>query len=64
MGKSADFRRHVINKGAIGIVTANVTYEMGAAVWKAAAGQTLDGQAPYAWGGTRRRRSTSATSTP
>ena len=36
-------------KGAIGIVTGYVTYEMGVAVWKATAGNTKDGGAPYAW---------------
>eukprot|EP00931_Biecheleriopsis_adriatica_P112078 TRINITY_DN865_c0_g1_i1.p1 TRINITY_DN865_c0_g1~~TRINITY_DN865_c0_g1_i1.p1 ORF type:complete len:430 (+),score=101.12 TRINITY_DN865_c0_g1_i1:117-1406(+) len=48
-GKSDDFRTYIINKGAIGIVTAYVTYETGAAVWKAADGSTTDSGAPYAW---------------
>jgi hypothetical protein len=48
-GKSDDFRKYVINKGAIGIVTAYATYEMGAALWKAADGSLTDSGAPYAW---------------
>merc|ERR1719188_2345706 len=48
-GKTDAFRTYVINKGCIGIVTAYVTYEMGAAVWKAADGSTADSEAPYAW---------------
>jgi len=48
-GKSDDFRRYVINKGLIGVVTAYVTYEMGAAVWKGSQGQTTDAGAAYAW---------------
>jgi len=48
-GKSNDFRRYVINKGLIGVVTAYVTYEMGCAVWKAKQGETKDTQAPLAW---------------
>jgi len=47
--KSDNYRKYVINKGCIGIVTAYVTYEMGAAVWKAANKQTKDTEAPYAW---------------
>jgi len=48
-GKSDSFRTYVINKGAIGIVTAYATYEMGAALWKAADGSLTDAGAPYAW---------------
>jgi len=48
-GKSHDFKSYVINKGLIGVVTAYVTYEIGAAVWKAGQGQLDDGQAAYAW---------------
>ena len=44
-GKSHDFKSYVINKGLIGVVTAYVTYELGAAVWKAGEGQLEDGQA-------------------
>lgn len=49
--KDADssFRKYVINKSLIGVVTGYVTYEMGAAVWKAAQGQTEDTKAAYAW---------------
>jgi len=47
--KSHDFRKYIINKGAIGIVTAYTTYEMGAAVAKAAAGNRSDVEAPYNW---------------
>eukprot|EP00913_Durusdinium_trenchii_P028965 g27159.t1 len=42
-------RKYVINKSLIGVVTGYVTYEMGAAVWKAAQGQTEDTKAAYAW---------------
>mmetsp|Transcript_25221 Transcript_25221/g.69321 ORF Transcript_25221/g.69321 Transcript_25221/m.69321 type:complete len:429 (-) Transcript_25221:340-1626(-) len=48
-GKSNDFRNYVINKGLIGVVTAYVTYEMGAAIYKAADGQTSDTGAAYNW---------------
>ena len=48
-GKSDDFRQYIINKGLIGVVTAYVTYEMGAAVWKAEQGQLEDTNAAYAW---------------
>jgi len=48
-GKSDTFRKTIINKGCIGIVTAYTTYEMGGAVWKGADGQTSDVGAPYAW---------------
>jgi len=48
-GKSSDFRNYIINKGLIGAVTAYVTYEMGAAIKKAADGQTADTGAPYNW---------------
>eukprot|EP00438_Fugacium_kawagutii_P027124 Skav225187 [mRNA] locus=scaffold3065:22022:31600:+ [translate_table: standard] len=48
-GKSDDFRKYVINKALIGVVTAYATYELGAAVWKGEQGQTDDGQAAYAW---------------
>jgi hypothetical protein len=49
-GKDNSFRKYIINKGLIGVVSAYVTYEMGAAVWKADnASQTTDAGAPYAW---------------
>jgi len=48
-GKSNDYRTYVINKGLIGVVTAYVTYEMGAALKKAADGNTGDYEAAYAW---------------
>jgi hypothetical protein len=48
-GKSDDFRKYIINKCAIGIVMGYTTYEMGAAVWKAADGSLTDTGAPYAW---------------
>lgn len=48
-GKSDDFRKYIINKCAIGIVMGYATYEMGAAIWKAADGQRTDAGAPYAW---------------
>merc|ERR1712032_805058 len=47
--KPDDFKKYIINKGSIGIVTAYVTYEMGAAVWKAADGNLDDDGAAYAW---------------
>merc|ERR1719203_852118 len=47
--KPDDFKKYIINKGSIGIVTAYVTYEMGAAVWKAADGNLYDDGAAYAW---------------
>jgi hypothetical protein len=48
-GKSDDFKTYIINKCAIGIVMGYATYEMGAAIWKAADGQLSDAGAPYAW---------------
>jgi len=48
-GKSDDFRKYIINKCCIGIVMGYATYEMGAAVWKAADGSLSDAGAPYAW---------------
>ncbi|CAE7595867.1 unnamed protein product [Symbiodinium natans] len=48
-GQSDSFRRYVVNKALIGVVTAYATYEFGAAVWKGENGQTADGQAAYAW---------------
>lgn len=48
-GKSDDFRKYVINKGCIGIVTAYATYEMGAARWMAANGERTDAKAGFAW---------------
>jgi hypothetical protein len=48
-GKSDDFKKYIINKCAIGIVMGYTTYEMGAAVWKAADGSLTDAGAPYAW---------------
>ena len=48
-GKTDSFRQYVVNKGLIGVVTAYATYEFGAAVWKAADGQTADDKAAYAW---------------
>jgi hypothetical protein len=47
--KSDPFKKYIINKGLIGIVGGYATYEMGAAIWKAGAGQLDDGQAAYAW---------------
>jgi len=48
-GKSDKFRKYILNKGCIGIVMGYATYEMGAALWKAADGSTSDVGAPYAW---------------
>jgi hypothetical protein len=48
-GKSDDFKTYIINKCAIGIVMGYATYEMGAAIWKAADGSLSDAGAPYAW---------------
>eukprot|EP00435_Cladocopium_sp_Y103_P023360 s182_g5.t1 len=49
MCKSHDFKSYVINKCLIGVVTAYVTYELGAAVWKAGENMTADDEAAYAW---------------
>jgi len=48
-GKDDDFKKYVINKGLIGIVTGYVTYEMGSGLAKAADGETGYGEAAYAW---------------
>jgi hypothetical protein len=48
-GKSDSFRTYIINKCCIGIVMGYTTYEMGAAVWKAADGSLTDAGAAYAW---------------
>jgi len=49
-GKSDSFRKYIINKGLIGVVTAYVTYEMGSAVYKGLnESKTTDTGAPYAW---------------
>jgi hypothetical protein len=48
-GKDDSFKKYIINKALIGVVTGYVTYEMGSGLAKAAAGETTDTGAPYAW---------------
>lgn len=48
-GKNDDFKKYIINKCLIGVVTGYVAYEMGSGLAKAAAGDTGDTQAAYAW---------------
>jgi len=48
-GKNDDFKKYIINKGLIGVVTGYVAYEMGSGLAKAADGSTKDTGAPYAW---------------
>jgi len=47
--KDDGFKKYIINKGLIGVVTGYVAYEMGSGLAKAASSQTQDTQAAYAW---------------